>query len=204
MHLIEWLAHCVGPELLNSFGRDFWPRQSHGTFGWALALHEFKEEEEEEEEVGNSKGVGKQRWEARGPVRSEWQTSQRNRHSASSDSMSSGQHSTHQLIYLGKKCMTFNRPSRKWKWSHLRWTPTLPLAPKPQPPLATCEWGLQTSNNKISLWLRTPCRGGVYKHLLRSLTWKNALTILRRMQSKRWEPRHEASAKQEDEWVLIS
>lgn len=29
IHLIEWLAHCVGPELLHCFGRDFWQIQSH-------------------------------------------------------------------------------------------------------------------------------------------------------------------------------
>lgn len=80
--------------------------ESHGTFGWELALDEFQEEEEEEE-FWNSKGVGKQRWEARGPVGSEWQTSQRNRHSASSDSVSPGQHSTHWLVFLGEKMYDF-------------------------------------------------------------------------------------------------
>lgn len=39
--------------------------ESHGTFGQELALAEFQEEEEE---VGNSEGVGKQGWEARGPM----------------------------------------------------------------------------------------------------------------------------------------
>lgn len=24
VHLTEWVAHCVGPELLHCFGRDFW------------------------------------------------------------------------------------------------------------------------------------------------------------------------------------
>lgn len=39
--------------------------ESHGTFGQELVLKEFQEEEEE---VGNSEGVGKKGWEARGPM----------------------------------------------------------------------------------------------------------------------------------------
>lgn len=63
-----------------------------------------------------------------------------------------------------------------------------PHAPsKPQPPPATREGGLHTSNNNISLWPRTPCRGGVYKYSLHPLTWKKALKVPRRIYPKRFD-----------------
>lgn len=56
VHLTEWVAHCVGPELLHCFGRDFWQIQTHvGLLEGVKTLDESPEGEEEE--VGSSRGV---------------------------------------------------------------------------------------------------------------------------------------------------